>query len=68
MIGKDIPKKIVLVLLFITIIMSVLGTWIVLDATSTPKQEIESQTQSNAVITILPPENAPKLLAAEDGN
>jgi heme/copper-type cytochrome/quinol oxidase subunit 2 len=51
----DIPKRVILVLLILTIVVSVLGTWTVLDAvSSTQPKPSPSQTEGNVEINILP--------------
>jgi len=62
MIGQDIPKKVILVILVLIIVMSVLGTWKVFDeSTSARISEVPQQTQASAAITILKPEISPEL-------
>ena len=58
MVEEDIPKMVILVLLVLTIIISALGTWTVLDAVSRaqPSMVPESRTRGDVMINILPTE------------
>ncbi|MBS1266081.1 MAG: hypothetical protein MAG795_00046 [Candidatus Woesearchaeota archaeon] len=67
MIGQDIPKKVILVILVLIIIMSVLGTWIVFDeSTSARIREVPKKEQASATISILKPENPPEIQKNEE--
>ncbi len=53
---EDIPKRVIFVLLILTIVISVLGTWTVLDAVSSAQpRALPSTAQGNVNINILPP-------------
>ena len=56
----DIPKRVILVLLILTIVISVLGTWTVLDAVSTARPKAPSKAQANVKLGILDPNTVPE--------
>jgi len=56
MVEEDIPKRVILVLLVLTIVISVLGTWTVLDAVSKAAPSLPpSKVEANVKLNILPP-------------
>jgi hypothetical protein len=56
MVKEDIPKRVLLVLLVLTIVVSVLGTWTVLDTVSRAQPRLPpSKAEGNVKINILPP-------------
>lgn len=58
MVQQDIPKKVILVLLILTVVISVLGTWTVLDAVSSARIE-QTSSQGQVTIGVLAPNPAP---------
>ena len=55
----DIPKRVIFVLLILTIVISILGTWTVLDAVSSAQpRALPSTAEGNVNINILPPNSA----------
>lgn len=55
--AEDIPKRVILVLLVLTIMISVLGTWTVLDAVSGAQKYMPSSDDDagHVSLSILPP-------------
>ena len=58
MVQEDIPKRVILVLLILTVVISILGTWTVLDAVSSARIE-QTSSQGQVSIGILTPNPAP---------
>ena len=56
---EEIPKKLVMVVLIIAIVLSILGTWITLDALSSKNEVYYAQPDSNGKIgfAVIPLEN-----------
>ena len=53
---EDIPKRVILVLLILTIVISVLGTWTVLDAASSARPMVTKDKSGGQVsLTIIDP-------------
>lgn len=65
---EDIPKRVILVLLVLTIVISVLGTWTVLDAASSAGPVITQDNSKGQVSLAIIDPNAPPAKPMEDAD